>query len=73
TFALIGSGPFNALLAGALGNTVGAPLTIAISGVLLAVSILVIASRNREMVDLDTYEPRIPSPEPALEPASSAR
>ncbi|HEU5298005.1 MAG TPA: MFS transporter, partial [bacterium] len=47
TFALIGSGPFNALLAGALGNTVGAPLTIAISGVLLAVSILVIASRNR--------------------------
>lgn len=73
TFALIGSGPFNALLAGALGNTVGAPLTIAISGVLLALSILAIASRHREMVDLDTYEPRMALPEPALEPASSAR
>ncbi|OFV83007.1 MAG: hypothetical protein A2W26_11290 [Acidobacteria bacterium RBG_16_64_8] len=68
TFALIGSGPFNALLAGALGNTVGAPLTIAISGVLMAVAIAVIASRHRAMVDLDTYEPAL-SAEPALEPA----
>ncbi|HXF82732.1 MAG TPA: MFS transporter [bacterium] len=75
TLALIGSGPFNALLAGALGNLIGAPLTIAVSGVLLGISILAIASRHRPMVDLDTYAPRlVPAEvEPALQPASSTR
>jgi len=68
TFALIGSGPLNALLAGVLGSALGAPLTIAISGLLMAAAIAVIASRHRAMVDLDTYEPG-PAPEPVLEPA----
>lgn len=67
TFALIGSGPLNALLAGVLGSALGAPLTIAISGLLMAAAIAVIASRHRAMVDLDTYEPG-PAPEPVLEP-----
>jgi MFS family permease len=58
TLALIGSGPLNALLAGALGNAVGAPLTIAVSGVLMAAAIVAIASRHRTMVDLDTLERR---------------
>ena len=68
TFALIGSGPLNALLAGVLGSALGAPLTIAISGLLMAAAIAVIASRHRAMVDLDTYAPG-PAPEPVLEPA----
>jgi len=68
TLALIGSGPLNALLAGVLGSALGAPMTIAISGLLMAAAIAVIASRHRAMVDLDTYEPG-PAPEPVLEPA----
>ena len=68
TFALIGSGPLNALLAGVLGSALGAPMTIAISGLLMAAAIAVIASRHRAMVDLDTYEPG-PAPEAILEPA----
>lgn len=71
TFALIGSGPFNALLAGTLGNALGAPLTIAISGLLMAAAILAIASRHRAMVDLDTLEPR-PVPEPVSRSGEAA-
>jgi len=66
TFALIGSGPLNALLAGTLADTVGTPLAIALSGALMAASIAVIAAHHRAMVDLDTMEPAPPA-EPALE------
>jgi MFS family permease len=56
TLALIGSGPLNALLAGALANALGAPMAIAISGALMAVSVALIASRYRVLLDLDTTE-----------------
>lgn len=69
TFALIGSGPLNALLAGTLADTVGTPLAIAGSGVLMAASIAVIASRHRAMIDLDTIEPAR-TRGPALETAA---
>ncbi len=72
TLALIGSGPLNALLAGALANRLGAPLAIAISGSLMAVSVVLIASRYRALFDLDTTKP-VPPWEPALEPVGTSR
>lgn len=72
TLALIGSGPLNALLAGALATGVGAPLTIAITGVLMAVAVMVIGSQHRALVDLDTGAPAAEQ-EPAFEPVTSGR
>jgi MFS family permease len=76
TLALIGSGPLNALLAGTLATAVGVPLTIAVSGALMAVAVALIAWRHPVLLNLDTLEGPIPLgppvPEPsALEPVSS--
>ena len=73
TLALIGSGPLNALLAGTLANAVGAPLTVAISGALMAVAVAIIASRHPGLLNLDTVEEPAPTQEPALEPVGSRR
>jgi MFS family permease len=73
TLALIGSGPLNALLAGTLANSLGAPLTIAISAALMAVAVVVIALRHPMLLNLDTTEAPAPVPEPALEPVGSSR
>ena len=73
TLALIGSGPLNALLAGTLANAVGAPLTVAISGGLMAVAVVIIASRHPGLLNLDTTEEPAPMPEPALEPVGNPR
>ena len=54
TLALIGSGPLNALLAGTLANAVGVPLTLAVSGLLMAAAVAIIASRHPVLVNLDT-------------------
>lgn len=51
--ALIGSGPANALIAGVLGNSWGAPAAIGISGVALGLSVALLAMRNRPVVELD--------------------
>lgn len=72
TLALIGSGPLNALLSGVLANWVGAAMTIAISGVLMAVAVAVIASRHPELVALDVHH-RATIEEPALETVGSKR
>lgn len=66
TFALIGSGPLNALLSGVLATAVGAPMTIAITGMLMAVAVVLIAWQHRALVDLDTGR-LAPVREPALE------
>jgi len=54
--ALIGSGPANALIAGVLGNALGAPAAIGISGVALGLSVAVVAMRNRPVVELELSE-----------------
>ncbi|HEY6102721.1 MAG TPA: MFS transporter [bacterium] len=69
TLALIGSGPLNALLAGTLANTVGVPLTLAVSGLLMAASVGVIASRHPALINLDTTEV---TGDPVLPAASEA-
>lgn len=53
TLALIGSGPLNSLIAGVLGNVLGAPWTIALSGLVMGLAVGVIAWRNRAVVELD--------------------
>ena len=73
TLALIGSGPLNALLAGTLATAIGAPLTVAISGALMAVAVAIIASRHPGLLNLDTVEEPAPTQEPALEPVGSRR
>jgi len=73
TLALIGSGPLNALLAGTLANAVGVPLTLAISGTLMAGAVAVIASRHPALINLDTATEPAPGRAPALEPLGSGR
>lgn len=77
TLALIGSGPLNALLAGALANALGAPMAIGISGALMAVSVGLIASRFRVLLDLDMAEagaePALPAGGAVLEPVGKGR
>ncbi len=53
TFALIGSGPLNSLVAGLLGSLLGAAGAIAVSGVVLGVAVALISLRNRPVVDLE--------------------
>lgn len=57
TLALIGSGPLNSLIAGVLGNVLGAPWTIALSGLVMGLAVGVIAWRNRAVVELDVTNP----------------
>lgn len=71
TLALIGSGPVNALLAGTVANALGAPMAVALSGLLMGVAVLVNASRHRALIALDTAEEPVPPPEAALEPVGS--
>lgn len=74
TFALIGSGPLNALLAGVLATAVGPSRTIAISGLLMAVAVLVIAWQHRALMELDTAAGvAAEGVEAALEPVGSRR
>jgi MFS family permease len=53
TLALIGSGPLNAVIAGALGSALGADWAIGISGVAMGVAVAIVATRSRPVVDLD--------------------
>jgi MFS family permease len=69
TLALIGSGPLNALLAGTLATAVGVPLTIAVSGALMAVAVALIAWRHPFLLNLDTMEGPISMGRPVLEPS----
>ncbi|MBI2123301.1 MAG: hypothetical protein HYT96_03985, partial [Armatimonadetes bacterium] len=57
TLALIGSGPLNSLIAGVLGNVLGAPWTIALSGLVMGLAVGIIAWRNRAVVELDVTNP----------------
>ncbi len=50
SLALLGSGPANSLLTGALGSAVGAPRAIAITGVLIIVPIILVALVARSSV-----------------------
>jgi len=50
SLALLGSGPANSLLAGALGNAVGAPRAIAITGLLIILPVVVVALLGRSLV-----------------------
>jgi MFS family permease len=67
TLALIGSGPANAAIAGLLGNALGAPATIGLSGLAMGLAVAWIASRNRHVVELDLSTPGGPGdpPDPA--------
>jgi MFS family permease len=47
--ALIGSGPLNSLLAGILGNTLGAPRAIAVSALCVLVPVVALAFRGRAL------------------------
>lgn len=71
SLALIGSGPANALIAGVLGNSWGAPAAIGISGVALGLSVAVVAMRNRPVVELDLSEAQEDAPT-SSRPAASA-
>jgi len=73
TLALIGSGPLNALLAGTLANALGTPMAIAISGALMGIAVVVIASLHRRLLTLDTVEDAPPTQAlvPAPEPVST--
>lgn len=53
TLALIGSGPLNSVLAGTLGNWLGAPAAIGISGVVLGLAVAAVAVRNRLAVETE--------------------
>ncbi len=57
SLALIGSGPLNSLVAGVLGNFLGAPGAIALSGLVLGVMVAVVSQRNRPVVALDMRSP----------------
>ena len=57
TLALIGSGPLNSLIAGALGGLLGAAMAVAISGVVLGTAVAIIAMRNRPVVEIDGPRP----------------
>src|SRR3989304_1038030 len=48
--ALIGSGPLNSLLAGVLGNYIGAPRAIAVSALLILLPVAVLALRARALL-----------------------
>ncbi|MGH2454413.1 MAG: MFS transporter [bacterium] len=50
SLALLGSGPANSLLAGALGSAVGAPRAIAITGLLIIVPMILVALLSRSLV-----------------------
>jgi len=50
SLALLGSGPANSLLAGALGTAVGAPWAIAITGLLIIVPMILVALLSRSLV-----------------------
>jgi MFS family permease len=73
TFALIGSGPLNSLIAGVLGSALGVPMAIAVSGLVMAVAIAVITVRNRALLDLDGRPEVAPPSEQTLEPVRSSR
>ncbi len=53
TLALIGSGPLNSLVAGVLGNVLGAARAIALSAVILGVAVATVSVRNRRVVTLE--------------------
>ncbi len=57
SLALIGSGPLNSLVAGLLGNALGAPGAIALSALILGVSVAAVSLRNRPIVALDIRSP----------------
>jgi MFS family permease len=66
TLALIGSGPLNALIAGTLGNALGAGRAIGISGLAMGLAVAIVALRNQPVVALDlTVAARDEAPEPA--------
>lgn len=52
SLALLGSGPANSLLAGALGSAIGAPGAIAIAGLMILLPIGMLAIRRRALVAL---------------------
>lgn len=54
SLALLGSGPANSLLAGALGSAVGAPRAIAITGLLIMLPVALLALLGRRLVDPQT-------------------
>ena len=60
TLALIGSGPLNSLIAGVLGNVLGAPWTIALSGLVMGLAMGMIVWRNRAVVDFEVT-PALPA------------
>lgn len=66
TLALIGSGPVNSVFAGMLGNWLGAPVAIALGGVLLGIAVAAVAASNRGVVghELDTHVAREKTPLP---------
>ncbi len=53
SLALIGTGPLNAIIAGTLGNALGATAAIALSGIALGLSVALVAVRNRPVVELE--------------------
>lgn len=53
TLALIGSGPLNAVIAGTVGNVLGADRAIGISGLVMGLAVAGVALRNRRVVDLE--------------------
>jgi MFS family permease len=73
TLALIGSGPLNSLIAGVLGSALGASMAIGISGLVMAVAIVLIVAGNRAVLDLDGRAEPAPSSKQTLEPVGSGR
>lgn len=59
TLALIGSGPLNSLIAGVLGNVLGAPMAIGICGAVMGLAIALIARWNRPVFELETSRPAL--------------
>ncbi len=57
SLALIGSGPLNSLVAGLLGNALGAPGAIALSALILGVSVAAVSLRSRPIMALDIRSP----------------
>ncbi len=53
SLALIGSGPLTAVIAGTLGNSLGAAAAIGLSGFALGLSVGLVAARNRLVVELE--------------------
>jgi predicted MFS family arabinose efflux permease len=71
TLALIGSGPLNAVIAGTLGDALGADWAIGISGVAMAVAVGFVTTRNRLVADLD-LSTLVPIGEDAAEAAADS-